>query len=241
MKNQLRVFFVIFFCFSLNIMDHAQESHTGISMAPKKYKKHLSPGAAFSYAVINNRLEVRGQYKPGVNFNLNYCTHPWFAWSTELNYYFPHTSSPGLADIHAWNAELNGNFLMSMVSSDLKFRMVFGASYLNWKGTYVGPDLTDNHSWYIGKLIKQDWVGGNLGFGFSHTIGHQFMGYADFRMRFASDKKDLIGISDTAFLFGLKWEPNFLSFSNGDDKKHGKKPNPNSRGSFRYKWLKKRS
>jgi hypothetical protein len=241
MKNQLRIFFVFIFCFSLSISQHAQESHVGTSTGiPKRFKKYISPGAAFSYAVINNQLEVRGQYKPGVNFNVNFCTKPWFAWSTEFNYYFPHNSSPGLANIHAWNTEVNGNLLMGVGESDLMFRMVFGLSYMNWQGTYVGPDLTDNHTWYIGKLIKQDWVAGNLGVGFSHKIGNHFSGYADFRTRFASEKTELISISDTAFIFGIKWEPKISQVSAGDNSSHGKKPNPKNRKSFRYKWLKKR-
>src|ERR1041385_7298282 len=167
MENTLRSFIFLISCSFICITLKAQESHTGISTAPPKFKKHLAVGSAFSYAVINNRLEMRGQFKPGVNFNLNYCTKPWFRWSMEYSYYFPHNSSPGLANIHAWNTELNGNFQMNVAHSDLLVRFVFGASYLDWKGTYVGPDLTDNHTWYIGKLITQNWVGGNLAIGFS--------------------------------------------------------------------------
>ncbi len=241
MKNQLRIFCLVVFCFSISLAQHAQEAQMGISTAPKKFKKHISPGAAFSYSVINNRLEVRGQYKPGMNFSMNYWTKPWFAWSTEYTYFFNHNSSPGLADIHSWNTEVNGNFQMGIGGSDLLCRMIFGLTYLNWKGTYVGPDLTDNSSWYIGKLIKQDWVGGNLGIGFSHKIGNQFSGYADFRMRFASEQKDVISISDTAFLFGVKWDPKFSQSVSGKDQNHGKKSGSNNRGAFRYKWLKKRT
>jgi hypothetical protein len=242
MKNQLRIFLVLVFCFSFSIIPFAQESHTGISTTPPKFKKHLAPGAAFAYAVINNRLEVRGQYKAGINFNLNYYTKPWFYWSAEYSYFFPHNSSPGLANIHAWNTELNGNFQMSMAESDLMFKFIFGLSYLNWQGTYVGPDLVDNSSWYYGKLIKQDWVAGNLGVGFSHKIGKQFIGYGDFRFRFATEKKDLISISDTAFLFGLKWEPNFNGKNErGNKQQGGKKSNPKNGSNRHYHWLQKRN
>ena len=241
MKNTLRIFIGSVFFFSFSIMSGAQESHTGISTSPPKFKKHLAVGSAFSYAVINNRLEMRGQFKPGVNFNLNYCTKPWFRWSMEYSYYFPHNSSPGLANIHAWNTELNGNFQMNVGQSDLLFRLVFGASYLDWKGTYVGPDLTDNHTWYIGKLIEQNWVAGNLGVGFSHTIGKQFNGYADFRMRFASEEKDLVSISDTEFLFGVQWEPKMKSYNGENNTGQNKKAKSKSGAGRVYKWLKKRN
>ena len=194
-----------FSLFSISIF--AQQSHTGFVSSPPKFHKHFAPSAAFSYSVINNRKEVRGQYKPGINVGLSYVTHPWFAWSAEYSWFFKHNSSPGFENINAWNTELNGNLLMGMANSDLKFRFLFGMNYMKWSGTFVGPSLNDNQGWYVGKTINQDWVGGNMGVGFDHHFGNYFEGYIDFRIRFASEKRDLISISDTAFNFGLKWSP----------------------------------
>jgi hypothetical protein len=222
--------FIIIFCLSLA----AQSSHVGISQGnpkPVKFRRHLAASSAFSYSVINNRKEVRGSYKPGFNAGIEFYTHPWFYWSAEYSYFFPHKSTPGFEDIHAWNSELNGNLVMGMATSSLKFRFIFGATYLKWQGTFVGPDVTDDKTWYIGKRIHQDWLGANLGFGFAYPLGKHFNVYSDFRMRFASEKRDLFSISDTAFITGIQFNP----FSPDASRKPA-----NARPSRIYRWLKKR-
>lgn len=196
-----------------------------------KFKKHFALASAFSYSVINNRKEVRGQYKPGMNAGLNFYTKPWFYWSGEYSYFFRHNSSPGFENINAWNTELNGNLLMGAATTQLKFRFIFGATYMQWDGIYVGPDVADDKTWYIGKLIEQEWVGATLGVGFAHPIGNYFNGYADFRMRFASEERDLVSISDTAFNFGVQFNPYSIE---------KKKKSQNARPSRFYRWVKKR-
>ena len=223
---------VFLFLFGLPVT--AQVSHEGISQGkpkPEKFKKHLALSSAFSYSVINNRKEVKGDYKPGFNAGIDFYTHPWFYWSAEYSRFFPHRSF-GFADIRSWNSELNGNLLMGVATSPLKFRFVFGMTYLKWEGTFTGPDITDDKTWYIGKLIQQDWLGGNLGFGAAYPLGKQFNLYSDFRMRFASEKRDLFSISDTAFILGIQFNP-----FNADVNKKSSSANP----SRIYRWLKKRT
>ncbi|CAN5139132.1 hypothetical protein BH09BAC5_BH09BAC5_08980 [soil metagenome] len=225
---------VLYILFTSSIGIQAQATHTGIvteKPAPK-FKKHFAVGSAFSYSVINNRKEIRGQYKPGLNFNADFYTHSWFFWSGEYSYFFKHNSSPGFENINSWNTELNGNLLMGVTTSSLKFRFIFGMNYLNWKGTYVGPDVVDDKTWYIGKEIDQQWVGFNLGFGLMYPLGNHITSYADFRMRFASEKRDLISISDTSFNVGFQFNP-FSSVENSTKSK-------NAHPSHIYKWLKKR-
>jgi hypothetical protein len=234
-KNYIFSFAFVLFLFSISL--HAQESHVGITPAkPKeiKFKKHFALSGAFSYSVINNRKEVRGQYKPGINMGLNFYTKPWFYWSGEYSYFFRHNSSPGFENINAWNSEINGNLLMGAATSDMKFRFIFGATYMKWAGTFVGPDVTDDKTWYIGKHISQDWVGANLGVGFAHPIGSHFNGYADFRMRFASEKRDLVSISDTSFNFGIQFNP-----YTAVEKPH--KKSSSAHPSRIYRWLKRRA
>lgn len=240
MKNYFLSFAFAFSLFSTGLSAQntdANNNHVGYTSkkpAPvvPKFKRHFAYSSSFSYSVINNRKEIRGQYKPGVNFGLGYYTHPWFYWSAEYTRFFKHNTSPGFDNIYAWNTELNGNLLMGTATSDMKFRFVFGLSYLDWAGTYVGPDVVDDKSWYIGKLIEQNWLAGTIGFGFAHPIGSYFNGYADFRMRFTSQDKDLIGISDTAFNFGVQFNPYSV-----DTKKKSK----NARPSRIYRWLKRRA
>ncbi|MEO5642133.1 MAG: hypothetical protein ABIS12_02340 [Bacteroidia bacterium] len=228
----------LLFCAGLSAQvtnGNTNNNHVGITPSkptPPKFRKHFAYASAFSYSVINNRKEIRGQFKPGINFGLGFYTKPWFYWSGEYTDFFRHNTSPGFNNIYAWNAELNGNLLMGSATSDMKFRFVFGLSYLDWAGTFVGPDVVDDKTWYIGKLIEQNWVAGTIGFGFAHPIGNYFNGYADFRMRFASEKKDLISISDTAFNFGLQFNPYSV-----DTKKKSKNAHP----SRIYRWLKRRA
>lgn len=227
----------VIFCSVFSISAQAQGNHTA---KPAKFKKHLAPGAAFSYSVINNRKEIRGQYKPGINVNVNYYTRSWFSWSAEYSWFFPHNSSPGLTDINAWNAELNGNLEMGMPATQLKFRTTFGVSYLDWRGTYTGPTLIDKNTYYYGARLRQNWVAGNLGCGFSHPIGSQFTGLFDFRIRVTSQERDLVSISDTAFLFGVKWQPFAAAGGTGDKEGNAKRKGTSGKKSRVYKWLKNR-
>lgn len=222
------------FLFLLHAGIMAQVAHEGISPGkpkPAKFKKHFALSSALSYSVINNRKEVKGAYKPGFNAGIDFYTHPWFYWSAEYTRFFTHRSF-GFENIQSWNSELNGNLLMGVATTSLKFRLVFGMTYLKWEGTFTGPDVTDDKTWYIGKLIQQDWIGGNLGFGFAYPLGNHFSVYSDFRMRFASEKKDLFSISDTAFLAGIQFNP----FQEGMNKRSS-----NANPSRIYRWLKKRA
>lgn len=235
MKKILPIVFSVFYIGLI-----AQNSNTGFVAGPPKFHKHLAPSAAFSYSVINNRKEIRGQYKPGINVGLHFVTRPWFSWSAEYSYFFKHNSSPGFEGIQSWNAELNGNFAMGIANSDLKFRFVFGGNYLKWSGTFVGPSLNDNLGWYEGKIINQDWVGANLGVGFEHPIGNYMLGYIDFRIRFASEEKDLVSISDTSFNFGLRWSPPNKFLPAKKNNNSHKKNSKHSNQSRIYKWLNRR-
>lgn len=204
-----KFFFVCFVFWGLSV-----SAQTGNNPAPigtttssaKGYKQKLMPGVAFAYAVVNNRKEIRGQYKPGVNFSLYYLPRPWFALVGEYSWYFPHASFPALENIRSYNADLNGHVNMRIGESDLFFHTLFGLTYLNWEGTYIGPSssFVDNNSYEYGALLKQQWIGVNLGCGFHHHFGKRIVGYGDFRVRFASEKVDLFSISDTAFQFGIR-------------------------------------
>ncbi len=227
----------LIFCAVFGISAVAQESQPA---KPEKFKKHLDPGAAFSYSVINNRKEIRGQYKPGINVSVNYHTRPWFSWSAEYSWFFPHNSSPGLIDINAWNAELNGNLEMGMRATQLKFRTTFGVSYLDWRGTYTGPTLIDKNTYFYGARLRQNWIAGNLGVGFGHRITDEFTGHIDFRIRFTSEKRDLVSISDTAFLFGVQWQPFTGGSATGDRQGNAKRKGSSGKKARVYKWLKNR-
>ncbi len=232
MKQICVAIFTIFLCFGFLKAQNTKAAIVPAKPYVPKFRKHLAVSSAFSYSVINNRKEIRGQYKPGINVGIGFYTKPWFYWSGEYSYFFKHNSSPGFENINAWNTEFNGNMLMGTTTNDLKFRFLFGLTYMQWKGTFVGPDVTDDKTWYIGKLIEQNWVGGNLGAGFSHPFGKCFNGYADFRMRFASQDKDLISISDTSINLGIQFNP--YSF---EKQKKSKSAHP----SRLYRWLKKRT
>lgn len=236
MKRLLRflLFQVLLFSVSLS----AQQTYTGITPGQKTFRSYLAVGVAGSYSVINNRKEVRGQYKPGVNVNAAWFTSPWFCFSADYTSFFPHNASPAFENIRSWNTELNGNLIMNVGDSKLCFKTLFGVSYMSWQGTFIGPSLNDNNKYYYGLLVKQDWVAANLGCGFTHTITGNLNASFDFRMRFASEKKDLISISDTGFFLGVQWQVKGHPYD-GDDNHKARRKTTKGRPGRLYKWMKK--
>ncbi len=235
--------FSLLVSFSLSQI-HGQEVVNGVATGsndPKKSTivKSLALQAGFSYAVINNRYETRAQYKSGINIGLVRRINPWFAIEAGFTRYKNHTAT-SLDDILSWAADLNAQFSMRVGESDLFFRTVFGLGYVDWKGYYVGPSLNDNYHYYYGKLLNDRFYTGNLGWGFSHLFFKQRLeGFGDFRLRIAADKKVLFSISDTAFLFGLRY--NIRSSDRvSDNKSSANRSGGKQKKSRVYKWLKNR-
>ncbi len=180
----------------------------------------LGVGASFDYAVINNVKEVRGAYKPGFNMRLIYNPRPFFALSGEFTTHARHNSAPALDNITAWNADLNTHFIMQVGESDLKFAAILGVGMLDWKGTYVGPSLNDNNTYYYGLVLRDSWIAANMGFGFNHDFGKRFNGFGEFKVRMTSQgKDDLFGVRDAAFNFGVRF--NFLEIQKQSDNRNG--------------------
>lgn len=199
----------------------------------------LCVGAAFDYSVINNRKEVRGHYKPGINLRMMYLTRSFFGVSAEYTRHVTHNTDPALQNISSWNADLNGHFICDIGESDLKFTALFGVDYLNWRGTYVGPSLNDNNKYYYGMLLENKWVALNLGCGFSHDITKGIHGFGEFKIRMASEgKEDLFGVADASFNFGVR--VNLIEFgekekNSGSDSRERK----HRIAGRKYKWLPK--
>lgn len=218
---------------------------TGTEQPLPKPARGWNLHAGYTYAVINNRYEVKGQYKSGLNAGLVFRFGQWFAIEAMFSRYQRHTAT-SLDDIQAWTADLNGQLSMRIGQSDLYFRTVFGAGYVDWKGYYVGPNLNDNYHYYIGKLLNDKFYTGNLGCGFSHYFFRQRLeGFGDFRLRVAGDRRVLFTISDTQFIFGMRYalvnksKPKDKVKENQKDGDASKKPNHDKRRKV-YKWLKNR-
>lgn len=215
---------------------------TGISTGAAAVQKPIrgwNIHAAYNYAVIDNKYEVRGQYKSGIQGGLVYRFGQWFAIEGSFTRFRRHESF-SLTDIQAWTADLNGNLSMRIGESDMYFRSVFGIGYVDWKGIYIGPNLNDNNRYYYGMLLNDRFYSGNFGCGFSHFFMKQRIeGFGDFKLRFAGDKKVGLVIIDTHFVFGLRYS---LTGSQKDSDKSGNaKRKPNSEKKRRvYKWMKER-
>ncbi|MCU0435125.1 MAG: porin family protein [Bacteroidia bacterium] len=264
MRAGLLVFFAAIFLTSANVSAQEEEAIPLDSVVKPQFpqtprwKPKLMPGAGLNFAVINNRQEVRGLYKPGLNFHLFYLHRPWFAISGEYTYHFRHDAAPALADIDSWNADLNGHLIMRIGESETYFNAIFGVGYLYWNSVYVGPNSahTDFASFSYGMNITQRWVGANLGAGFSYQLTKRMSGYANFKVRFASSNNDLFSISDTAFQFGVRADlskkDKSLDTASKDKKDPGitlnerspkykaQKKGVSGMAKFKYRWLKKR-
>jgi len=203
---------------------HGQNTVVGVVANSEGTEKNVRPKtlavqSGLSYSVINNRFETRALYKPGLNLGLVRRFSPWFALELGFNRYFRHDAI-SLADIQSWSADLNGQLSMKIGESDLYFRTVFGLGYVDWKGYYVGPNLNDNYHYYFGKLLNDRFMTANLGWGFSHMFMKQRLeGFGDFRLRIAKDPRVLFSITDTAFLFGIRYT---LLDSNNQSEKQGR-------------------
>lgn len=206
----------------------------------KPFATKLGVAASFDYAVINNVKEVRGTYKPGLNMRLIYNPRPFFALSGEYTRHLRHNSAPALEGITSWNADLNTHFIMQVGESDLKFAAILGVDLLDWKGTYVGPSLNDNNTYYYGLVLRDRWIAANMGFGFNHDFGKRLNGFGEFKVRMTSQgKDDLFGVRDAAFNFGLRF--NFLEIQKQTDNAKGKTDKPRRRkiAGRKYNWLPK--
>lgn len=230
---------------------------TGGTVSPPKPERGWNLHAAYSYAQINNRYEVRSQYKSGINAGIVYRFGQWFAIEGTFTRYQRHTAF-SLDNIQAWNADVNAQLSMRIGESDLYFRTVFGMGYVDWKGYYVGPNLNDNYHYYFGKLLNDRFYTANLGCGFSHYFMRQRIeGFGDFRLRIASDRRVLFTICDTQFMFGLRYAlhssgnrmnkngdaaQNTSASQGSNDSKNGKASRrTNSEKKRRvYKWMKGR-
>lgn len=212
---------------------------TGVEKPVLKPSRGWNIHAAYSYAVINNRYEIKGQYKSGFNAGMVYRFGQWFAVEGTFSRYLRHTAT-SLDNIQSWTADVNGQLSMRIGQSDLYFRTVFGMGYVDWKGTYIGPNLNDNYHYFIGIILKDKFYTGNLGCGFSHYFCKQRLeGFGDFRIRFAKDPRVLFTISDTQFLFGVRYSLKRQVSENGIDGNASRKTNSDKRRKV-YKWLKNR-
>jgi hypothetical protein len=216
----------------------SQEVHTGITTGKDEFKPHWRIGPAFTYSVVNNRKEARGEYKPGIGGHACFYTSPWFSVSAEYSWFVPHAAGPAFADIHSWNAETNGNLFMKIGETDLFFKTLFGVSYMQWSGIYVGPTLNDNHKYYPGLKVEQSWFAGNLGCGVAYDLNAHVRTNLDFRMRFATEQRDLVSISDTGFFLGFDWDLKATDKKSQHKKNSGKRKTTKPRGGRLYKWLK---
>lgn len=242
MKFQLSVAFLFVFLFGGQ--SRAQEVVQGIpSAGPGISHAQPLPGwnihVGYSYGVIDNRYEIEHQYKSGMGFGAVYRWGQWFSVEGIFTRYQRHVAL-SLDDIQAWTADLNGQLSMRIGQSDLYFRMIFGVGYVDWKGYFVGPNLNDNYHYYYGKLLKDQFYTGNIGWGFAHYFCKQRLeGFGDFRMRFAADPRVMFSIRDTQFQFGFRYS---LYREKTEGQKSGnatRKPNREKKRK-QYKWLKNR-
>lgn len=216
----------------------SQDTHTGIVPSQHTFHPFLSLGPGFSYSVINNRKEVRGQFKPGINGHMMLYTSPWFAISGDYSSFIRH-SALSFNDIRSWNAELNGNLFMNVGQTNLFFKVLFGVEYMDWRGTFVGPTLNDNNKYYYGLMVKENWIAGNFGCGVAGRLAPHLNAFGDFRMRFATEEQDLISISDTGFFIGIDYSFQQAAKPATHDSYKGKHKTTKNKSGRLYRWLKK--
>jgi len=197
----------------------------------------LCIAGAFDYSVINNRKEVRGSYKAGMNGRIMYLTRSFFGLSGEFTYHFPHNTAPALENIYSWNADINGHFICDVGESDLKFSAILGVDFMDWRGTYVGPSLNDNNKYRYGMLLEQNWIAANMGFGFNHDFGKRVNGFGEFKVRMTTEEGDLFGVCDASFNFGIRL--NVLEIRKKEADENGKRGRKHRNPGRMYKWLPK--
>lgn len=241
MKIALKIAF-IFALFYTEVMQSqvvVQGISTGTEKPVLKPTRGLNIHAGYSYAVINNRYEVKGQYKSGFNAGLVYRFGQWFAIEGIFTRYMRHNAL-SLEDIQSWTFDVNGQLSMRIGQSDLYFRTVFGIGYVDWKGYYIGPSLNDNYHYYFGKLLNDRFYTGNLGCGFAHYFFRQRLeGFGDFRLRLAGDRRVMFMIIDTQFQFGLRYALVRKEKKSEEESSASRKANSGKRRKV-YKWLKDR-
>jgi len=241
MKFRLSAALLFLFVFATE--SKAQQVVQGIASGGADNHLQPLPGwnihVGYSYAVIDDHYEILRQYKPGLGMGVVYRWGQWFSIEGVFTRYKRHIAL-SLEDCQAWTLDVNGQLSMRIGKSDLYFRMIFGGGYVDWKGRFVGPNLNDNYHYYYGKLLKDQFYAGNIGWGFAHYFcGQRLEGFGDFRMRIAADHRVMFSICDTQFNFGLRYS------LYREDKEDGKTANASRKANRekkrkQYKWLKNR-
>jgi hypothetical protein len=229
MKSRV-IFFMFIIFFSLKISAQFDRGD---------FRPFFSYGLRYYYSTINNWQELPSTHlHSGIGATVAFQFRPFFYVEAASTVFLPHHSIPSFDNVHSWNQELNGNFVLPFGDETGCIRAFFGIAHLDWKGNYTGHGLNGSTPYVPGLLLKYQFLEGTIGLGFTKMIGDDFFIDFDIRMRVASED-NVYGLTETALHLGFRFAPQLKI--NTDDTETKKPKTESGMPGRKYKWLKRKS
>lgn len=227
---------LVLVCFVLSSAIYAQQKpHTKkpvASNATKNKKKEegmteLQIGAGIGGSVLFLSRNIKEDNDAlGYTMNVVYGGHKGYRFSAQYTKYMPIDIAPTWYDIKANTIETNIEAIVLFKNNKTILYPMAGFSYNTFKGYFTGVDdfLNLEEIYKRNTIIRNNWVGLNVGTGVEHAFGPLVL-FCDYKMRVGKgDKTSGINIMDVCYSGGLRlkiWVPTFHKIYRGiNDKYH---------------------
>ncbi len=142
--------------------------------------------------------------EPGYSGGLNFDINNFVRVSTLFTHFRPIDIDPTWRNIKANSGEVNLEIIAKFPNKKTMLYPFVGLSYNSYKGYFTGEqDYLNLKEYYaVNTVIKNNWVGLNLGTGIEHNFGVLGI-YLDYRMRVGKQEK-AFNIMDVCYTGGIK-------------------------------------
>lgn len=210
MFNRL-IIIILFLVFGItSILAQDKTTAKAKTPAPKRNLKEttytkLSMKAGGSFSVIYLARNIKdNNTEPGYCGGLIYEVNNFVRVAGLYTYFKPIDIEPTWYDVKASTIEANMEVLAKFPNKKTLLYPFFGFSYNTYKGYFTGQNdyLHLSQTYQPNSIIKNHWLGFNLGTGIEHNFGIIGL-FIDYRMRVGKHEK-AINIMDVCYTGGLK-------------------------------------
>lgn len=213
-----KIYLLLTLCF-LHILSIAQVKPAKVTKSPTagatvpaivpketRYTKwSVKAGANLSVVYLARNIKDDNNV-PGICGGLNYEVNNFIRVSTLYTYFRPVNIEPTWLNVRASTTEMNLEMVAHFPNKKTLLYPFVGLSYNTYDGFFTGQlDYLNLKEYYaVNSVIKNRWVGMNLGTGIEHNIG--ILGiFVDYRMRIGK-QEDATGVNimDVCYTGGIK-------------------------------------
>lgn len=202
-----------FLLFLLSVQSHAQKTtkpeikKTKPTIPAKKEKEFskLSLKTGFNISVIYLARNIKeDNNEPGYSAGLTYRVNNFIRVSGLYTQFRPINIEPTWINVNANTIESNLEIMANFPNKQTLLYPFVGLSYNTYKGFFTGQqDYLNLIEYYpANSVVKNNWLGVNLGTGIEHTFGIVGL-YLDYRMRVGKQERGF-NIMDVCYTGGVK-------------------------------------